>query len=235
VADIFPWAGAGPIRAITPQELLVVLRRIEARGAKSIAPRALQICGRIFRFAVATGRADRDPSRDLIGALAPYKVRHFASLSEPDAVGDLMRAIQDYRGAFVTRCALRLAPLVFVRPGELRQAQWSEFDFAKSQWRIPAQRMKMRVQHIVPLPRQALGILDELKPVTGRFPFAFPSVRSRFRPMSQNTLTAAIRRMGYSGEQMTAHGFRSYLSSRTISIRQLKPLILRQTRSINSI
>jgi len=131
-ADIFPWVGARPTRAITPQELLVVLRRIEARGAKSIAPRALQICGRIFRLAVATGRADRDPTRDLIGALEPYKVRHFASLSEPDAVGDLMRAIQDYRGAFVTRCALRLAPLVFVRPGELRQAQWSEFDFAKS-------------------------------------------------------------------------------------------------------
>jgi integrase len=211
--DVLPWIGSRPIRAITAQELLVMLRRIEARGAKDSAHRTLQDCGRVFRFGVATGRADRDPTRDLLGALAPVTHRHFASISEPVAVGELLRSIQSYRGAFVTRCALRLAPLLFVRPGELRQAEWCEFDFAKSQWRIPAHRMKMRAKHIVPLARQALVILEELKAVTGRFPFAFPSVRSRFRPMSANTLTAAIRRMGYTGDDMTAHGFRSMAST----------------------
>jgi integrase len=211
--NVFPWLGSRPIRAITAPELLAVLRRVESRGANETAHRALQVCGRVFRYAIATGRAERDPSRDLSGALAPIQERHFASITEPLAVGELLRAIDAYKGAFVTRCALRLAPLVFVRPGELRQAQWAEFDFDKSEWRIPATRMKARVQHIVPLSTQAVAILRELQPLTGRFPFAFPSVRSRYRAMSENAVTGALRRMGYTGQDMTGHGFRSMAST----------------------
>jgi integrase len=211
--NVFPWLGPRPIKAITAPELLAVLRRVESRGANETAHRAHQVCGRVFRYAIATGRAERDPSRDLSGALAPIQERHFASITEPLAVGELLRAIDAYKGAFVTRCALRLAPLVFVRPGELRAAQWAEFDFDKSEWRIPASRMKARVQHIVPLSTQAVAILRELQPLTGRFPFAFPSVRSRFRAMSENAVTGALRRMGYTGQDMTGHGFRSMAST----------------------
>jgi integrase len=210
---VFPWLGSRPIKAITAPELLSVLRKIDSRGANETAHRALQVCGRVFRYAIATGRADRDPSRDLSGALAPIQEKHFASITEPLAVGQLLRAIDAYKGAFVTRCALRLAPLVFVRPGELRAAQWAEFDFDKAEWRIPATRMKARVQHIVPLSTQAIAILRELQPLTGRFPFAFPSVRSRFRAMSENAVTGALRRMGYIGQDMTGHGFRSMAST----------------------
>jgi len=211
--NVFPWLGSRPIKAITAPELLAVLRRVESRGANETAHRALQVCGRVFRYAIATGRAERDPSRDLSGALAPIQERHFASITEPLAVGELLRAIDAYKGAFVTRCALRLAPLVFVRPGELRAAQWAEFDFDKSEWRIPATRMKARVQHIVPLSTQAVAILRELQPLTGRSPFAFPSVRSRYRAMSENAITGALRRMGYTGQDMTGHGFRSMAST----------------------
>ena len=211
--NVFPYIGTRPVKAITAPELLAVLRRMEARGANETAHRALQVCGRVFRFAVATGRAERDPSRDLGGALAPTKEKHLASITDPQEVGALLRAIDACEGAWITRCALRLAPLVFVRPGELRQAQWAEFDFEKSEWRIPAPRMKMRVQHIVPLSTQAVAVLRDLQPLTGRFAFAFPGVRSRFRPMSENTITAALRRMGYSGQDMTGHGFRSMAST----------------------
>ena len=211
--NVFPWLGSRPIKAIRAPELLAVLRRVESRGANETAHRALQVCGRVFRYAIATGRAERDPSRDLSGALAPIQERHFASITEPLAVGELLRAIDAYKGAFVTRCALRLAPLVFVRPGELRAAQWAEFDFEKAEWRIPASRMKARVQHIVPLSTQAVAILRELQPLTGRFPYAFPSVRSRYRAMSENAVTGALRRMGYTGQDMTGHGFRSMAST----------------------
>jgi integrase len=211
--NVFPWLGSRPIKGITAPELLAILRRVESRGANETAHRALQVCGRVFRYAIATGRADRDPSRDLSGALAPIQERHFASITEPLAVGELLRAIDAYKGAFVTRCALRLAPLVFVRPGELRAARWAEFDLDKSEWRIPASRMKARVQHIVPLSTQAVAILRELQPLTGRFPFAFPSVRSRYRAMSENAITGALRRMGYTGQDMTGHGFRSMAST----------------------
>jgi integrase len=211
--NVFPWIGKRTIKAITAPELLAVLRRIESRGANETAHRALQVCGRVFRFAVATGRAERDPSRDLSGALAPTKEKHLASITDLQEVGALLRAIDAYQGAWITRCALRLAPLVFVRPGELRQAQWCEFDFDKSEWRIPADRMKMRVQHVVPLSTQAVAVLRDLQPLTGRFALAFPGVRSRFRPMSENTITAALRRMGYTGQDMTGHGFRSMAST----------------------
>jgi integrase len=211
--NVFPWIGARPVKAITAPELLAVLRRMEARGANETAHRALQVCGRVFRFAVATGRAERDPSRDLSGALAPTKEKHLASITDPEGVGALLRAIDAYDGSWITRCALRLAPLVFVRPGELRAAQWAEFDFEKAEWRIPAARMKMRVQHIVPLSTQAIAVLQDLQQLTGRFALAFPGVRSRSRPMSENTVTAALRRMGYSGQDMTGHGFRSMAST----------------------
>ena len=210
---IFPWLGARPIKAITAQELLAVLRRIEGRGANETAHRAMQVCGRVFRYAVATGRAERDPSRDLSGALAPVKEKHLASITDPQEVGALLRAIDAYNGEWITRCALRLAPLVFVRPGELRHARWSEIDFDKAEWRIPAARMKMRVQHIVPLSTQAIAVLRDLQQLTGKFDFAFPGTRSRERPMSENTVTAALRRMGYSGDDMTGHGFRSMAST----------------------
>jgi integrase len=210
---VFPWIGARPIKVITAPELLAVLRRVESRGANETAHRALQVCGRVFRFAVATGRAERDPSRDLGGALAPTKEKHLASITDPQEVGALLRAIDAYEGSWITRCALRLSPLVFVRPGELRAAQWAEFDFDKAEWRIPAERMKMRVQHVVPLSTQAIAAIRDLQPLTGRFAFAFPGVRSRFRPMSENTITAALRRMGYSGQDMTGHGFRSMAST----------------------
>jgi integrase len=211
--DLVPWLGSRPIRDITAPEVLSVLRRIAARGADETARRALQDCGRVFRYAVATGRADRDPTRDLSGALAPRTVVHLPSITEPKAVGALMRAIDDYQGTFVTRCALRLAPLVFTRPGELRQAEWAEFDLEKAEWRIPAERMKMREQHIVPLSSQAVAILRDLQPLTGRSKFVFPSVRTRLRPMSDNTVNAGLRRLGYGKDEMTGHGFRSMAST----------------------
>jgi integrase len=167
----------------------------------------------VFRYAVATGRADRDPSGDLRGALPPVHKKHHASITEPNAVGELLRAIDGYEGHLVTRCALQLAPLVFVRPGELRRAEWSELDLSKTEWRIPAEKMKMPAPHIVPLSRQALAALNEVRPLTGKGVYVFPSVRSRQRPMSENTINAALRRLGYTKEQMTGHGFRSMAST----------------------
>ena len=212
-ANIFPWLKQDSIREIEPLELLTVIQRIEQRGRNETAHRALQNCGRVFRYAVATGRADRDITRDLIGALAPVVERHHASIVEPKAVGALLRAIDSYDGSFVTRCALRLAPLVFVRPGELRMAEWTEFNLDESEWRIPAARMKMRTHHYVPLATQAVEILRELEPLTGSGRFVFPGERDRSRAMSNNTVNAALRRLGYSNTQMTGHGFRSMAST----------------------
>lgn len=211
--DIFPWIGQRAISEITAPELLKTLHRIESRGAIETAHRAHQTCGQIFRYAVATGRAERDPSSDLRGALPPAKVKHYASLTDANAVGDLLRAINDYQGHFVTKCALRLAPLVFVRPGELRHAEWSEIDLDAAEWRIPAERMKMRVKHIVPLSKQAIVILRELQPLTGDGKYIFPCVRTLKRPMSENTVNAGLRRLGYTKEEMTGHGFRSMAST----------------------
>ncbi len=224
--DLFPWLGPRPIGAIKAPELLAVLRRIESRGAQETAHRAMQNClmqncGQLFRYAVATGRAERDPTGDLRGALPPPKEKHHASIIEPKRIGALLRAIDSYEGFFATKCALRLAPLVFVRPGELRKAQWREIDLDKAEWRIPAERMKMREQHIVPLSRQAVEILREIEPLTSRgIPakpeaphYVFPGAQSRERPMSENAVLAALRRMGYTKEEMTGHGFRSMAST----------------------
>jgi integrase len=211
--DVFPWLGGRPIAEINAPDLLTVMRRIEARGAIETSHRALQNCGRVFRYAVATGRAERDPSGDLRGALTPVKERHHASITDPKKIGELMRAIEGYQGAPVSKYALRVAPLLFVRPGELRKAEWSEFDLEGAEWRIPAARMKAREQHIVPLSTQALAIFQELHTLTGDKRYVFPGARTNGRPMSENTVNAALRRLGYSRDEMTGHGFRSMAST----------------------
>lgn len=211
--NIFPWIGKRSIAQITAPELLTVLRRIESRGTLDTAHRALQNCGQVFRYAIATGRAERDPSGDLRGALPPVKQQHFASLTDLKAIGSLLRAMDGYRGSFIAKCALRLAPLVFVRPGELRKAEWAEFNLDAAEWRIPGARMKKGEMHIVPLSKQALAILRELHPLTGEGRYVFPSLRTNTRPMSDNTVNSALRRLGYKGDEMTAHGFRSMAST----------------------
>ena len=211
--NVFPWLGKKNINEIKASELLAVLRRIENRGALETAHRTNQVCGQIFRYAIATGRAERDIAADLKGALPPAKVNHHASVTEPEKIGELIRAIHQYSGHFTTACALKLAPLVFVRPGELRNAEWAEFDLTKAEWRIPARKMKMKTVHVVPLSKQAITVLNELKPLTGSGKYLFPSNRTRTRPMSNNTINAALRRLGYSKDEMTGHGFRSMAST----------------------
>ena len=211
--DIFPWIGRRPIAEVTAPEVLSALRRVENRGAVETAHRISQICGQIFRYAVATGRAERNPAADLRGALAPVKQTHHASITDPIEVGKLLSAINGYEGFFVTKCALQLAPLFFVRPGELRHAEWSEFDFEKAEWRIPPEKMKMRATHIVPLSTQAIGILQQLHAYTGDGKYVFPGTRTSKRPMSENTVLAALRRLGYTTDEMTGHGFRSLAST----------------------
>jgi integrase len=186
--------------------LLSVLRRIEARGALETAHRALQNCSQVFRYAVATGRAERDPTGDLRDALPPVKGKHFAAIIEPQKVGTLLRCLDGYRyeGTLVVRCALRLAPLVFVRPGELHTAQWADIDLDAGEWRYRI--TKTDTQQIVPLSRQAIGILEEIHPLTSRDIYVFPSARSAERPMSDNAILAAMRRMGIRQEEMSAHG-----------------------------
>lgn len=211
--DAFPWIGNKNINDITAPELLTVLRRVENRGALETAHRINQICGQVFRYAIATGRAERDPSGDLKGALPPTRTKHHASIVEPKKIGELLRTINEYSGSFITSTALKLSPLLFVRPGELRQAEWSEIDLEVAEWRIPPEKMKMRALHIVPLSTQAIDLLKEIQPLTGRDKYVFPSNRSVTRPMSNNTITAALRRLGYTKEEMTAHGFRSMAST----------------------
>jgi integrase len=211
--NAFPWIGGRPIGDIKAPEVLSLLRRVEARGKLETAHRTKQICGQVFRYAVATGRAERDPAADLRGALATPKERHHPSVQDSKAVGALLRAIEGYDGSAITRHALQVAPLTFVRPGELRGAKWSEFDFDRAEWRIAAERMKLRVQHIVPLSSQALTIFRELHRLTGSGTYVFPGVRGKHRPMSENTVNAALRRLGYSKDEMTGHGFRSIAST----------------------
>lgn len=207
--NIFPFIGKRPIAAITAPELLKVLRRAEDRGAGETAHRMLQNCGQIFRYGVATGRLVSDPSRDLKGALSPVQKKHLAAIVDPVEVAKLLRVIDGYHGSFVTKCALRLAPLFFVRPGELRHAEWAEINFELAEWNIPAERMKMKQPHLVPLSSQAIEILKELRDLTGSSRYLFPSARSFARPMSNNAILAALRTMGYSTEEMTGHGFRA--------------------------
>lgn len=210
---VFPWLGARPIKSIAASELLTALRRIEAKGTLETAHRTQQNCGQVFRYAVATGRAERDPSGDLRGAIPPASGKHMATITDPKEIAGLLRSIDDYRGSIVTRCALQFAPLVFVRPGELRQAEWSEFNLETVEWRIPAEKMKAGVLHIVPLSKQALDVLQEIHPLTGHERYVFPSPRTGSRPMSSNGILSALRRMGYAKEEMSGHGFRSMAST----------------------
>jgi len=212
-ANVFPWLGPKPISAINAPDLLSTLRRIEDRGAVETAHRIKQTCGQIFRYAIATGRAERDPSADLKGALKPARSRHMAAITDPKQAGELLRAIAGYQGHIITRSALKLAPLTFVRPGELRKAEWREIDLEKSEWRIPAEKMKSRTMHIVPLAKQTRAVLKEIRPLTGRSKYVFPSLRTGLRPMSNNTVLAALRRMGYGKDEMTGHGFRAMAST----------------------
>ncbi len=207
--NIYPWLGSRPITEIKAPELLATLRRIEDRGALETARRSLQCCGQIFRYAIATGRAERDITPDLRGALTKSKPQHHPAITDPAKVGDLLRAIDGYSGTLPVKCALKLAALSFVRPGELRKAEWAEIDLDRAEWNIPPERMKMREPHLVPLSRQALEVLRELHPLTGHGRFVFPGERSIARPMSENSVNAALRRMGYPQEEMTGHGFRA--------------------------
>ena len=213
---IYPRIGKRPISEINSQELLMALRRVEARQTYETAHRIRTYCGQVFRYAIATGRASVDPSQALSGALKPVKTKHMAHVTGPKAMGELMRAIEGYSGHAVSVAALKLAPLVFARPGELRGAEWSEFNLdsgGSEEWRIPAHRMKTGKPHVVPLSCQAVAILKDLHPLTGNGTLVFPSLRTRNRPLSENTLTAALRRLGYPGDQMTCHGFRGMAST----------------------
>jgi Integrase len=206
---LFPYLGRRPISEIDTPEMLAVLRRMESRGKLETAQRAKQTAGQVFRFAISCGRATQDPTASLRGVLKTPQTRHRAALLEPDRIGGLLRAIEGYGGSLPVFCALRLAPLVFVRPGELRQAEWAEIDLPAAEWRIPAEKMKMNRLHVVPLSRQAVAILGELQPLTGAGRYVFPSTRGRGRPMSENTVNAALRRLGYSTDEVTGHGFRA--------------------------
>jgi integrase len=211
----YPAFGDRPVTEITARDLLALLRKIEGRGLYETARRLRSTCGMVFRYAIATGRAERDPSVDLRGALtAPRRVNHRATIIDPKSIGALLRAIDGFDGQPTTLAALRLAAYVFVRPGELRLAEWNEFDLATAVWTIPAEKMKMRRPHRVPLARQPLAILRELKQITGDGRWLFPSVRTFTRPISENTLNAALRRLGYGSEEMCTHGFRGMASTR---------------------
>ena len=213
--DAFPFIGNMPISTIGPRDVLdKVVRKVEARGAIDTAHRLKQLCGQVFRYAVVTGLAERDVTADLREALVTKTQKHHAAITEPKQVGDLMRSIFAYTGHPCTVAALKLTPLVFVRPGELRTMEWAELDLNAAEWRIPGSKMKMKVEHVVPLCTQAVELLRGVQPVTGHGRFVFPSLRTGERPMSENTINGAVRAMGYSKEVHTAHGFRA--TARTI-------------------
>ncbi len=210
--DIFPWIGQRPIAEITAPELLSVLRRIEKRGVRETERRALVACGQVFRYAVASARAERDPSGDLRGALPPVNAEHFAAITEPEQLGGILNALDAYEGTLPVRCAMRLMPMLFVRPGELRKAEWAHINLDTAEWRYLVTKTKR--DHIVPLSKQAVNILRELFPVTGHGKYVFPSARSNTRPMSDNAILAAMRTMGIPKDVTTGHGFRA--TARTI-------------------
>ena len=207
--NIFPWLGSKPITDILPKDILTCLKRIEDRGTIETAHRTLQICGQIFRYAVATGRAERDITQDLKGALPSANGGHFTSMTEPKQVAPLLRAIDGFNGTLIVKSALKLAPLVFVRPGELRQAEWEQIDIEAKEWRYLV--TKTQTQHVVPLSKQAIEILTNLHPLTGNGRYVFPSGRTPngSRAMSDVALLAALRRMGFDKSEMTVHGFRA--------------------------
>lgn len=212
--NLNPWLGSRPIASIAAPDLLQVLRKIEDRGAHETAHRAKQVCGQIFRYAIATGRAERDPAADLKDALAKHKTKHHAAITEPKQLAGLLRAMESYTGSLIVRSALKLSALLFVRPGELRHMEWTEVDLDSSTWSIPAEKMKMKQPHLVPLCTQALEIIRDLQQLTGRSKYVFPSERGNSRPMSENTVNVTLRTIGYDNNTQTAHGFRA--TARTI-------------------
>ncbi len=221
--DVFPWIGTRPIKEIKAPELLTVLRRVESRGVLEGAHRIRGLCSQFFRYAISTGRAERNPAQDLIGSLPPAKEKHLAAITEPKKVAELLRAIDGYSGSYVVKCAMQLSPLVFTRPGELRHMEWAEVDFDNALWSIPAEKMKMREAHLVPLSKQAIKILEEVKKLTGASKYAFPSGRTFDRPMSNNAVLAALRRMGYTKDEMTPHGFRAMARTIIDEVLEVRP------------
>ena len=223
--NIFPWLGPRKISDIKAPEILAVLHRVEERSLET-AHRVKIVCAQIFRYAIATGRAERNPVADLQGALPNVPAKHYAAVTDPRRVGPLLRAIDDYDGSLIVKAALQLAPLTFVRPGELRAAEWSEVDLETCEWNIPASRMKMKSAHLVPLSSQAVEILRMLQGLTGRGRYVFPSQRSVLRCMSENAVNAALRRMGFEKDEITGHGFRA--TARTIldEILEFRPDII---------
>ncbi len=221
--NIFPWIGTRPIKEIKAPELLAVLRRTESRGVLEGAHRLRGICSQVFRYALATGRCERNPAQDLIGSLAPSKEKHLASITDPKKVCELLRTIDGYSGSYIVKLALQLSPLVFTRPGELRHMEWSEVNLDEALWSIPAEKMKMREPHLVPLSKQAIQILTEIKKLTGTGKYAFPSARTSDRPMSNNAVLAALRRMGYTKDEMTPHGFRAMARTILDEVLQVRP------------
>jgi integrase len=213
-ANIFPWVGKTDVSDITASMLLSTLRRVEARGSLDTAHRIRHSCVQVFRYAIATGRCERNIAVDLQGALPPVRGGHHAAPTDPAALAIVLKAIDGYKGSFMVKCALQLAPMLFVRPGELRHMEWAELDFEAAQWDIPASKMKMRSAHLVPLPHQAITILQEVQPLTGHGRYVFPCQRSVARCMSDNTVNAGLRRLGFSKEEVVGHGFRA--TARTI-------------------
>jgi integrase len=212
--NVFPVIGKMPISSIGLRDVLAMLQRVENRGAIESAHKIKGLCGQVFRFAIAAGLADRDVTADLRGALSPVPKKHYAAITDPVQLGALIRSIREYPGSPYTRAALQLAPLCFLRPGELRQAEWNEFDLDAGEWYIPGSRMKMGKDHVVPLARQAVSILRTLHRVTGHSKYVFPNIRTNDGCLSENTINKALRRMGYGKEEMCGHGFRA--TARTI-------------------
>jgi len=219
--DVFPVIGNRPISEIKAPEVLRMLQNIEARGVIETAYRIKIVCGQVFRYATVTGRAEGDPTAALKGALSKRKVKHHASITDPKAIAILLRVIDGYQGGFIVKQALRLAPLVFVRPGELRKAEWAEIDLESTEWNIPAEKMKTKHPHLVPLSRQAVSILRELQPVTGSGKYLFPGRASK--PLSENGINAALRYLGYDKDTMTGHGFRAMARTILDEVLQVRP------------
>ncbi len=226
--DVFPYIGVLPIADIEPPNILKCLRRVEERGAVDTAHRIRTDIGQVFRYAVATGKAKRDPTPDLKGALQPTKSKEFAAITDPKAVGELLRAMTDYHGDYKTTVALQLCAYLFQRPGEIRAMQWAEINTDTAQWVIPAERMKRRKEHIVPLSKQAITLLEALRPLTGHFKYVFPAKTDITKPMNKNTLPYAIHLMGFDSNTMTAHGFRALASTRLYEMGYSSDLIEKQ-------
>jgi integrase len=228
LAQVMNDLGPRPIASIAAPDVLSALEKIKARGRHETARRSKQCIGQVFAYAIEKHRAERNPVADLRRTVAGGKPKPRAALTKPDDVGNLLRAIEGFQGQPTTLAALRLAPLVFVRPGELRHAEWSEIDLESKEWRIPAQKMKMREEHIVPLAEQAMAILSDLQPITGNGQYVFPSIRTPNRPMSENTINAALRTLGFDKDTMTGHGFRAMASTRLNELGWSPDLIERQ-------